>query len=568
MEGMNAMSKEQVIVGINGYSRRIHDSSACITVDGELVAMAEEERFTRRKHVYGQVPHHSIAYCLNEARLTVNDVDCLAIGWDFNQVFANIGKTPPSKEELLDLFLPREKFDYSKKPELEMIPHHLAHASSAHYLSGFDNSLVFVIDGQGENQSTSIFNASDRRISLVREFDVKNSLGYFYEALSEYVGLNRRDAGKTMGLASYGDPKYSFDLFNFEQDGYSVNMEQPRQAEMDLAVEIPDKWGQFLEETFGRKNHEVTVYDASKARFDNRTAFSQHYKDIAASGQRTVEEVVKHLLSVYNNSSEPINLCIAGGVGLNCTMNGHISRERSVANLFVPPFANDAGVSVGAALFISDSKPISSLGSASLGPEFSNPIIFDTLRSLGIKQEEFDDIGSKVARLLVEDNIVFWFHGRMEAGPRALGNRSILANPTYRSTHERLNKLKNREQWRPLAPSFLVEKIGDYVFDGSESPFMLKAFTVKPEVAEKIPAAVHVDGTSRAQTVIRANNPEYYHAIEEFEKMTGVPAVMNTSLNLAGDPIVCTPIDAIRTFFSSEADYLVLNNILISKDNK
>lgn len=559
------MSKEQVILGINGYSKRIHDASASLVIGGELVAMAEEERFSRRKHAYGELPHHSIAFCLEQGGISIDEVDCVAVGWDFDQVFENIGIRPPTKDDFLNLYLPPDRFKYSRRPTLELVPHHLAHAASAYYLSGFNESLVLIIDGQGERQSTSVYTARGDDITLVREFRVSDSLGYFYEAVSEYVGLSRLDAGKTMGLASYGTPRYEFDLFKLDDDGYSVNMAQPQQREMDLNVEIVGSWIDFLQKKFGPRNKSNLVYDSTKARFRKEVVLDSHYKDIAASAQKTLEAIVEHLIRLYATKYRTSNVCVAGGVGLNCSLNGVVARGGVVSDLFVPPFSGDAGVSAGAALYLSDKKPTTKLESASLGPEFSNEVIVATLKSLGVNYRLIDDIGGYVARLLAEDKIVDWFQGRMEAGPRALGNRSVLGNPMNRNTHDRLNAIKNRETWRPLAPSFLVEGLADYMLYPSDSPFMLRAFLARPEKAIEIPAAVHVDGTSRAQTVNHKNNPLYRRLIDEFRRLCGVPAVMNTSFNLEYEPIVCAPHDAIRTFFSSGADYLAIGDVLIGK---
>ncbi len=558
------MGKEQIILGINGFSKRTHDASACLTIDGNLVAMAEEERFTRRKNAFGQIPHNAIAFCLDKANIPIEEIDTLAVGWDFDNVFENMGKKPPSQEDLLDLYLPKDRFSYNKRPPIQMVPHHLAHAASAYYLSGFDNSMILVTDGQGENQSTSIFKGMGDTIIPIQEFRVEDSLGYFYEAVSEFVGLSRLNAGKTMGLASYGSPRFGFDLLSLNPNGYSVNIDKQQQVEMDLQQEITKAWKENLENVFGLPNTEVWLYDSEKGGFRRKTEFSQHYKDVAASAQRALEMVVKHLVNVMTDGKES-NVCIAGGVGLNCSMNGAVAREKNVKDLFVPPFANDAGVSVGAALYVSEQKPKERLGSASLGPEFSDATIRATLEKLGILYESHENISDRVAKLLSQGNIVNWFQGRMEAGPRALGNRSILGDPTKKETHARLNIIKNREQWRPLAPSILAERLADYMEDPSDSPFMLKAFKVKPEMVDKIPAAVHIDRSSRAQTVKYDANPKYYDLIKSFELLSGVPVVMNTSFNLEHEPIVCNPTDAIRTFFSSEASHMALGNALVSK---
>lgn len=559
------MAKEQVILGLQGFSRRTHNASAAILVNGELAAMAEEERFSRRKNAFGELPYTSMAFCLKQTGLAIDDVDGIALGWDFNQVFGQIGAQPRTQQALQDLYLPSDRFKYSRKPDITMFSHHQAHAASSYYLSGFKEALIMVVDGQGETQSTSIFTAKGPSFQLVREFGVTHSLGYFYEGVSEYVGLTRLDAGKTMGLASYGESKYGFSLLALTPEGYSVDLAQAKQQEMDLQREVTGGWTDFLEREFGAPNRGEFMFDEELARFRRVLAFDQRYKDIAASGQRILEEVAKHLVRTYAPQFGHRNLCIAGGVGLNCSMNGALARSGIVEDIFVPPFSNDAGVSVGAALLLSDKKPTERLKSASLGPEFSNEDVVRTLNGLGIPYTRPDDVAIDVARLIAEDKIVDWFQGRMEAGPRALGNRSTLGNPTSKETHIRLNEVKNREQWRPLAPSFLAEGLAGYVKNNSDSPFMLRAFLANSKMAEQMPAAVHIDGTTRVQTVSEDVNPIYYRMIKQFEGLSGVPAIMNTSFNLDDEPIVCSPYNAVRTFFASGADYLAIGDLLVSK---
>jgi carbamoyltransferase len=559
------MGKEQVILGVQGFSRRTHNASAAILVDGQLVAMAEEERFSRRKNAFGEVPHNSMAFCLKQAGVTIDDVDGIALGWDFNQVFRQIGAQPPSEEALQDLYLPKDRFKHSKKPEITMFPHHQAHAASSYYLSGFDRALIMVVDGQGESQATSIFLGKGPSFELVKEFGVTDSLGYFYEGVSEYVGLTRLDAGKTMGLASYGRPNSNFSLLRLTDDGYNVQIDQPQQREMDLQGEVTRGWTEFLKKEFGDPNRAEFVFDDVAARFVKQLDFDQRYKDVASSGQKALELVAHHLVNTYARRLNQQNLCIAGGVGLNCSMNGSLARSGLVKDVFIPPFSNDAGVSVGAALLLSDKKPTKRLDTASLGPEFTNQAIAETLNKLGITYTSPADISTEVAKLIADNNIVDWFQGRMEVGPRALGNRSTLGNPANKETHTKLNEVKNREQWRPLAPSFLAEALSGYVTDSGDSPFMLKAFTANERMGRDMPAAVHVDGTTRAQTVTAEANPAYYRMIKQFENQTGMPAVMNTSFNLDDEPIVCSPYNAVRTFFASGADYLAIGDMLVSK---
>lgn len=555
---------EQIVLGINGFSTRVHDASASVVKNGELLAMSEEERFIRQKHAFGKPPHHAIASSLETAGITLDDVDVVAVGWDFTTVFSNIHKQGPTKEQLLNLYFPPERFTYSKVPEIEMVPHHLAHASSAYYLSGSESSLALVVDGQGESQATSIFDGNKDELRLEQEFPITDSLGYFYEAVSEYVGLSRLDAGKTMGLASYGNPVYSFDLLRETEEGYKVDIASPVQKEMDLQQEVTGEWVAYLERVFGEKNIPQIVFDGTTSRFKKQTEFPQKFKDIAASAQDTLNQTVIRLLKMHSNANT-VDISIAGGVGLNCTMNGVLEQQDFISDVFIPPFANDAGVSVGAALYLSDTKPTKRLDSAALGPEYSNEVIGETLKKFGIKYSSEDDIAKKVALLLSHGKTVGWFQGRMEAGPRALGNRSILGDPRQTSMHTKLNQIKRRENWRPLAPSILAEKTGQLMTSGKESPFMLKAYQALPIAAEIMPAAVHVDQSSRVQTVSERVNPLYYRMIKEFESLTGVPAVMNTSFNLDDEPIVCTPTDAVRTFFSSGIDHLAIGDYFVSK---
>jgi carbamoyltransferase len=559
------MSKEQVILGLQGFSKRTHNASACVVIDGQLVAMAEEERFSRRKNAFGEVPYNAMAASLRQANRTIEDVDGIALGWDYNKVFNQLGVTPPSQSDLHNLYLPNDRFPTSKRPEIVMYPHHQAHAASSYYLSGFDDSLVLVVDGQGESQSTSIFSARGDKIDLIEEFPVTDSLGYFYEAISEYVGLTRLDAGKTMGLASFGNPKHPLSLLKLTEGGYAVDIKPLKQTEMDLQGEVTKAWTDFLKKSFGASNSGKFSFDTGYARFIKELDFDQKYKDVAASGQNLLEEVALHLVSTYAPKYQHQNLSIAGGVGLNCSMNGFLAREGVVSDLFVPPFTNDAGVSVGAALLMSDKKPHTRLRSASLGPEFSNQQIYQTLNTLGVRAKAVDNISETVANLVAGNQIVDWFQGRMEAGPRALGNRSIIANPALIETHSRLNSVKNRENWRPLAPSILSSRLPDLVQDSADSPFMLRAFIASQRMAEMMPSAVHIDGTTRAQTVTSETNNLYFAMIEQFEKITGIPGVMNTSFNMDDEPIVCSPQNAVRTFFSSQADYLAIGDFLVAK---
>ncbi|MFH0937610.1 MAG: carbamoyltransferase C-terminal domain-containing protein [Candidatus Daviesbacteria bacterium] len=559
------MSKEQYLLGVNGYSRRTHNASAALLRNGELVAMVEEERFTRRKNAYGEVPHNAIAYCLDSQGIILDDVDVVGIGWDFNRLFQNAGRVAPSISDLAKMYFPKDKFQYTQYPRLELVPHHLAHAASTYFLSGFQDAGILIVDGQGENQSTSLYSARDNNIKLLAEFPVRDSLGYFYEAVSQYIGLSASEPGKTMGLAGYGQPIYDFDLIKLLPAGYQINLDlNAPQTEIDQQKDAADAWSEYLQQKFGIPNEPSYSYNPLLGRLIRNVVLGQNQMDIAASAQRSLELVALHLVNYLRQSAGSKNLCIAGGVGLNCSMNGRIVRERLFDNVFIPPFVNDAGVAVGAACYLSD-KSIKQLTHAYLGPEFNNGQIQDVLHLLGIGFQHFDDISDVVARLVSSRNVVSWFQGRMEIGPRALGNRSILADPTSADNHIKVNQLKNREQWRPLAPSFLAEDMNEFIEYGEYSPFMIKAFATKEDKQARVPAVVHVDGTMRPQSVDMSVNSLYYSLIVKMKNYTGVPAILNTSFNQDSEPIVCSPLDAVRSFFSSGSNYLAIGDFLVSK---
>lgn len=560
------MNKEQYVLGLNGYSRRTHSASACLLKNGEILAMAEEERFSRRKNAFGEVPHHAIAYCLNEADISIDDLDVVGIGWDLNRLFVNAQRPAPTAEEVIETYFPSQRFRYQRKPRIEYVSHHLAHAASAFYASGFPESAVLVLDGQGESQSTSLFKGSGDILQLIDEYPVSASLGYFYEAVSEYIGLSAQEPGKTMGLASYGKPKFEIDPIQVEPTGYSVDLNiRGQKSEFDQQESVTRAWLEFFERKFGPKNNVDYQYNPETARFVKVLRLGQKEKDFAASAQAYLELAAMGVLKHLKNVTSSENLCIAGGVGLNCSMNGRVLKEGIFPGMFMPPFVNDAGVSIGAALYLSDQKPKTRLEHAYFGPSFTNDQIRATLEMLGIGFQEVDDISQKVAILLSQGNIVSWFQGRMEVGPRALGNRSILADPRTYDSHTRANQVKNRERWRPLAPSFVAEEMADYVHPYDESPFMLKAFTVKADKKESIPAVVHVDDTLRAQSVKSEVNPRFHALIKRFRELTGIPTVLNTSFNLDSEPIVCSPYDALRSFLGSRADNLAIGDFLVTK---
>ncbi len=562
--------KTEYILGINGWFKRTHDASACLLRNGELVAMAEEERFIRSKHAFGKVPYNSIAYCLKKARITLDDVDIVGVGWNFNKLYGNAGVEEPKLKDLAEVYFPKKYFKYIKQPRIELVDHHLAHAASTYYFSGFKKATIITLDGQGEDDSGSVALGKNEKINILKKFPIKDSLGFFYDAITQYLGFDFMNAGKTMGLASYGLPIYKFREFELTTDGYKVNI-KPREnirienkPRLDKEEMISDTWLRALSR-MGDRNVPRVTYNLTNSRLCESLHLTQRHKNIASSAQKILEQTVLHLVDKAVRKTGCKNLCLSGGVALNCMLNGEIIKSGLVDKLFVPPFPNDIGVSVGAALLLSKNKPKKTLISASWGPEFSNREIKKVLDKYSIRYKKVNNITKVIAKLIFQGKIISWFQGPMEVGPRALGNRSILGNPCLPKTHNKLNEAKDRENWRPLAPSFIAEEMDKYLENSVFSPFMIVGFNVKKQYYKKLPALVHVDGTTRPQSVLRETNPKYYNLILEFKKLSGFPVIMNTSFNGKGEPIVCNPIDAIRSFYSNKTDYLAIGDFIISK---
>ena len=451
--------------------------------------------------------------------------------------------------------------------EFHWVNHHTAHAASAYYVSPFQEAAILVVDNAGESRSTSFFYSKNNQLKLMQEILFPASLGALWELLSIFLGFDGYDAAKVMGLAAYGNPnRYA------EQFKKIVRIVPNGQFEMDnevLQVETieyypPSGYFQGLEDLFSVKNREPSH------------AFTPEHQDIAASLQAITDDIVldmtKHLYKLVQSD----NLCLAGGVALNCVSNTIAFEKGPFSHLFVQPAAHDGGTALGSAFYIWNhilgNEPREQMSHAYLGPSFTDSDMENILQKHQLIYKRTDNIEREVAQLISENNIVGFFQGRMELGPRALGNRSLLADPRHPNMREILNhKVKHREYFRPLAPSVLHEEANNWFLitkETSAAEFMLMAYSVKPSVKEKIPAVVHVDGTSRIQTVKKEVNPRYHQLISEFYKISGVPIVLNTSFN-DSEPIVCTPQDAINTFFATEIDYLALGNFLVSKaDNR
>lgn len=550
-----------------GVNTGVHDASAALVHDGRIDVMVEQERVSRRKRAIGESPARAIRHCLDDAGLTFADLDHIAVGWDVPRL-CEVEGSPFHERRFLDWLLPvdifPERAGQDRSPGLWFVPHHLAHAASALWTSGFERAAVLVIDGRGEDQSTSTALGAGAEIAIREQWDTSRSLGNYYGIAAEWAGMTYWDAGKLMGLAPYGTASQPAPL-RPAADGYDIaGMGSP-------AARAGDHYQQLRREL--RRYFERHFYPFGPG--DVREPMAHAH--FAASVQHSLEQVVQGLADGLCRDLDVDRLVIAGGVALNCTLNGVLARSGSFAEIYIPPVPHDAGVSLGAALFVHSTVagpvPNVRLRHAYWGPRPGEP---DELgpelagAGLAVTRLTDPDLPGRVAERLADGQLVGWWQGRAEVGQRALGARSILCDPRRRSDLVRLNTVKGRETWRPLAPSVLAER-ADELFAGplpQAADFMLAAWPVRPEARPRIPVAVHVDGTARPQLVSRSTNPRFWSLIDCFRQATGEPAVVNTSFNLAGDPIVLSAADAVATFRRSDLDCLVLGDLLVERSSR
>ncbi|MGW5453112.1 carbamoyltransferase family protein [Nocardia sp. NPDC003979] len=554
----------QYVVGINiGF----HDSSACLLRDGALRMMVEQERVSRRKRALAQSPADAVAACLQAEGIGPDEVDVLAIGWDFRDTA--MGRMKRFGDEALTrTILPGRT---RPAPPVRWVPHHIAHAASAYYSSGLEEAAVLVVDGAGERTATTIATATPAGIEIVREWPISQSLGFLYAAATRWSGFGDWGAGKLMGLAAYGRPCDDSPV-RVTEDGYELVIDGRRLeiAEDDgRAVRGPmlSQFPDFEKAMLGRF---AEIYPYAERSDSGEDAIA--YADFAASIQNGLERAMAALAEQAARTGKSA-LVLAGGVAMNCSMIGGLIRAGTFDTVYVPPVPTDSGVGLGAALVVAAEQD----GFAPTvidHPYWSNDIDRDeaetALTEAGLTGRKLaeDDLAAEVAGLLAAGRILGWARGRAEIGERALGARSIIADPRSRTTLRRLNVLKGREMWRPVAPSVLAERIDEVMETpvGSPARFMLAAGRVRASMRTIVPAITHVDGTARPQLVDRRTNPGYWSMIENFRRLTGVPLVVNTSFNLAGEPIVRTAADAISTFQRCpEMDALVLGPMLVER---
>lgn len=567
-----------------GINAAFHDSAACLIEDGRLVAAVEDERFTHVKHgkrpipfsAY-ELPFHAIDYCLKTAGIHLKDVDHVAYSFDPYILMDN----PAHEKEIRLPLKPSEQVLHEKwkspwdplflsaiinapgqlvdgyphhlqqrfkgaalAPEQwHFVEHHLSHAASAFLPSPYEEAAVMTIDGRGETATTTFNMGNGNHMERLAQVDMPHSLGLLYEQVTSYLGFQHSsDEYRVMALASYGKPVY-------------VQVFRDMVHLMDNGMYTVDD--EHFTEAFGpaRKKGEP---------------FTMIHFNIAHSLQVVLEESVLQLTRWLKDKTGAANLCFAGGVALNCVLNATLRDAGIFDGIWVQPAAGDAGTALGAAMWTdaqlrhTDARGFC-MEHAYWGPEYEDEEIRRFLRWAKVPFREMEDVATETAELLAQDKIIGWFQGRMEFGPRALGSRSILASPLKAEMQAKLNEVKDREDFRPVAPAVMEEEAAKWFEQADYSPFMLFVYKVKPEMAGKIPAVCHVDGTARIQTVNRQQHPRYYDLLKAFRDRMGVPVLINTSFNTLGKPIVCSPRDALECFWSSPFDALVIGSYLIEK---
>lgn len=566
----------------------MHDPSAVISKNGKIVTGVEEERLSRVKHAANIFPIKSINFCLSEAGIDLSEVDVIVIPDDPDLFRKDFHSFRILKRAYYKSFLLREykeligpknpaatfMFD-SKKckkviyrnlidhfgdityPQIEFLSHHLCHAASCFYTSGFGDASIITMDGVGDFDSTVIWSWDGKNLQREVDWKLDNSLGHFYRAFTVFLGYRFCNGeSKVMGLAPYGEKnKEIFDIFDeiikIDERGYDVtDISIPVLFGMPVAVKR-------IEDLFGIKR-----------RLPNQE-FKKEHKDLAFALQYFLEKICINLVRQAIEITGSHNVCLGGGVSLNCKMNKKIMEMPEVDNIFIQPVANDAGCALGAVLEVSKRDGFDvffKMRHNYFGLEYTNEIIENILKERKIHFSRLTNLKS-IAKLIADGKFVGWFQDKMEMGPRALGNRSILADPRRSDLKDKLNDfVKHRERWRPYAPSILEDFADEYIKSYNFSPFMIKTFDVRKRYIKDMEAVIHpIDKTTRPHVVYKDTNPRYYNLIKEFWKLTGLPLILNTSFNDHGEPIVCSPQDALKTFYGTGLDVLVLNDYVIKK---
>jgi carbamoyltransferase len=573
------------ILGINAYHA---DASAAIFVDGKLIAAIEEERFRRIKHWAG-FPEMAIQFCLKEAGIGFEEVDYYSIGRDpkakLLRKLLYLAKNPAGSLSVI-----KNRWHNSRKVssienelsaisglqpaifknKIKQIEHHRSHLASAFFASPFEEAALVSIDGSGDFTTTMIGVGKGNEIEVLNSVDFPHSIGIFYTAFTQLLGFpHYGDEYKVMGMAPYGEPRYVDkikDVIHFTYDGlFRLNLDYFRKG-TEGVISYSEDHIPVVQPMYS--NYMVKVFGEARKK---GVPLTQYHKDMAASVQRVTEEAIFHILEYLHKRTGLKNVCIAGGVAQNSVANGKIKVNTSFENIYIPSAGHDAGISMGAALYVQHQvlkkERMPSIRSAYTGSHFSNAEIKSFLAVQKIPFTEWEDeaLFDKITDCLINGGVVGWFTGKAEFGPRALGGRSIIADPRRANAKEILNsKIKRRENFRPFAPSVLKEYVAEYFELTDDVPFMEKVFPIKSSKQNLIPAVNHIDGSGRLQTVDRDISPRYYGLIEAFRQKTRVPLLLNTSFN-ENEPLVNTPREALDCYLRTNMDMLVIENILISR---
>ena len=560
-------------MNVLGLSCHYHDSAACLMRDGRVVAAAQEERFNREKHC-SDFPLQAINYCVEASGITFDEIDHVVF---YEKPYLKLARVvlehvrayprsfrhfvrsmPDWLGDRLAIPLVLDK-ELAYSGSVLFVKHHMSHAASTFLVSPFDEAAILTADGVGERACLTCGVGRGNHIEILEEQYYPNSIGLLYSALTTFLGFRANGGeGKLMGLAAYGEPRFrdAFDAF--------------LRVRGDASFRLDERYFGFNrgDRMFGSR-----LIDLLGPPREPEAEVEQRHKDIAATVQAITEELLIGIANRLQERTGLDRLCLAGGVFLNCLTNHELLRRTPFERVFIQPAAGDAGGAIGAAAYVQhallDAPREAPMEHAYLGPSFGAAPIRRCLTNAGesFRELDDDDLFPTVAKMLAANQVVGWFQGRMEFGPRALGNRSILGNPCNPEMQDILNRrIKKRESFRPFAPAVLQEHAREYFDLLDESPFMLLAPRVRPEMRDRIPAVTHVDGTARVQAVQRSTNPRLWSLVRAFGDLTGVPMVVNTSFNQRGEPIVCTPDDALACFRRSGMDALVMENFVVVKE--
>lgn len=556
-----------------------HDGAAALIVDNEIVYAIEQERLSRNRYAMGEGAPDAVKACLDHTGYRLEDIDYVAYGWlPELQCGTQLSPNVSVSSELTQVILPADLYDPKQPPRIHFVQHHYTHAAATYFTSGFESAAVLVIDGRGEGESISLYHAQGSEIKLLESYPMVYSLGVFYSAAGARAGLGGTGGfsgpGKLMGLAPFGQVREPID-FHFDAAAGRFTLPPSIQRAVDGAHRPPTAgemwrlWHDYYQEHFYPYDEPARQFSAA---YD-----ATHYVNLAATVQDKLENICHGLAERVKQLTGEKNLVLSGGCALNCSMNAYLSRQNIFDNIYVFPAANDAGCSIGAALALSYTlvPPTTTpprLVAPAFGRAYSDEEIAGAISARGLTAQKLCscELTEKVAEDLASDKIVAWFTGQDEFGPRALGRRSFLANPAQRQNMGRLNKIKGREMWRPLAPSILAGQ-AETVLEGSLEHglhrYMLGVATIRQEWRQQIPAVVHVDFTTRPHFVEQEQDGLYWEVINKFAEKTGIPLVCNTSLNVAGQPLVHKPQEVLEVYTTKEeVRTLVMGNYYLTKD--